>query len=136
MVFDASVIVKVLTEEAMTGEALAAVIAESDRLAPDLLMVEVASALSKKARYFGLPRPAIDDALAALPDILTDQVSSLELLPLALDLSIELRHALQDCIYLALAIERDCPLITDDEKFAAVVAASSHAGRVVRLRQK
>ncbi len=37
----------------------------------------------------------------------------------AAKLALDLGHSLTDCIYLALAIELACPLITCDAKFAA-----------------
>jgi predicted nucleic acid-binding protein len=49
----------------------------------------------------------------------------------ALNLSLELNHPLQDCIYLALAERLDAPLITADEKFAST--AQSRYSRVRTL---
>lgn len=107
--------------------------AEDDRIAPDILPLEVASALSKKVRYADLSREKVDGALRALPDLLVEQVPLALLLDKAITLSIELSHALYDCLYLALAEQRDCALITADEKFAKVVRASRFAHRVTPL---
>jgi predicted nucleic acid-binding protein len=132
-VFDASVVVKVLTEEAQSDLATSVMAAESDRIAPDILPLEVASALSKKVRYAGLPRDRIDRALHALPDLLVEQVPLASLLDKAITFSIDLSHPLYDCLYLALAEQRDCVLVTADEKFAKVVSASRVAHRVELL---
>jgi predicted nucleic acid-binding protein len=51
------------------------------------------------------------------------QGSSIEVLPTrsllepATRLAVELDHPAYDCLYLALAIEKDCPFVTADERF-------------------
>ncbi|MBN8807343.1 MAG: type II toxin-antitoxin system VapC family toxin [Sphingomonas sp.] len=134
-VFDASVIVKTLTEEPLSANAILSVASEPHAVAPDILTFEVASALSKKGRYFDLPREKIDDALAALPDMVSEQVASTFLLDKAMSLALELKHAFYDCLYLALAEDRDCDLVTADQKFAAVVTASRYAKRIRLLTE-
>ena len=135
MVFDASVVTKVLTEEPLSATATSTMAREADRIAPDILTLEVASALSKKARYGGLAREQIDRALAALPELITEQTPSSTLVGPAVTLSIELKHAVYDCLYLALAEQRDCFVVTADEKYAAIVEASRLAHRLRRLSQ-
>lgn len=132
-VFDASVVVKMLTEEPLSALAASVIAAEEERLAPDFLRFEIASALSKKARYAGLPQAMIDRALAALPGVIDELVSAERLISSAMALSIELRHALYDCLYLALAEMRDCMVVTADDKFAKVVEASRLSHRLQRL---
>ena len=54
LVVDASVIMKVLTEEVGSDLAVERLAQAPARTAPDWLTVEIASALSKKIRYGGL----------------------------------------------------------------------------------
>ena len=45
--------------------------------------------------------------------------TSPDLLVRAANLALELGHPLKDCVYLALAMDLDCKLITCDAKFAS-----------------
>ena len=132
-VIDASIVVKVLTEEPFSDAAAAAMASESNRIAPDLLAFEVASALSKKIRYAGLPIDTARRALQVIPDLLAEQVPLADLSALAMSLSAELKHAFYDCLYLALAEQRDTVVLTADAKFVRVVAASRFSRRIEPL---
>lgn len=118
LVADASVLVKVLTGESGTQAALAALVDEDVVTAPDFVTLEVASALSKKVRYHGLPREQAIVSLSALPHFVSEFVPFQDLIAAAFDLSLHLKHAVQDCMYLALAVERGCRVVTADLKFA------------------
>jgi predicted nucleic acid-binding protein len=47
-----------------------------------------------------------------------------------LAIAIELRHPAYDCFYLALAEQRDCQMITADERLLARCAGSLFAKRI------
>jgi predicted nucleic acid-binding protein len=132
IVADASVVVKVLTEEAGSAAAMRAV-ADNDVAAPDFIRFEVASALSKKVRYAGLPIEQATNALDALPLIVPDQHDATRLVGRAIDLSISIRHAVYDCLYLALAEQLECKVLTADEKFLAAVGQSEWKRRIELL---
>jgi predicted nucleic acid-binding protein len=133
LVFDASVVVKVLTEEAGSDRATGRLALEPERTAPDWLCAEIASALSKKVRYAGLPIAQAEQALAALPSIMPDLVPTARLIEPALSLSIELSHAVYDCLYLALALAQDCNVVTADRKFFEAASRSKYVARVELL---
>jgi predicted nucleic acid-binding protein len=133
IVLDASVVVKLLVSEPSSAQALDRIEFEDVRLAPDLCFLEVANALSKKVRYDGLPMPMVAGALAALPRLVTQVVDTGELLEVGLALSIRCRHALYDCLYLALAQREGCVLLTADAKFVAACRAADVADRVELL---
>lgn len=91
---------------------------------PDIFLVEVAAALVRDAnmhkqnavgrrkaleRFFGL----VDDQ-----SILAHRIDTAQL-AMATNLAIDLGHPLKDCIYLALAMDLRCDLVTCDAKFAA-----------------
>jgi predicted nucleic acid-binding protein len=114
VVIDASVAVKWVVEEDGTAEALT--LRRGRRLiAPDLLIAECANILWKKVRRRELSR---DEALLAARLL---QGSDIELVPArasleaATRLAIDLDHPAYDCLYLVVAINRDCPFITADE---------------------
>lgn len=133
IVVDASVVIKLLTEEKGSDLAVLRVARETERTAPDWLHAEIASALSKKVRYAGLPIVQARQSLAAVSSIIPDMISSFGLLEAAMALSIELRHAFYDCLYLTLAVERRCVMITADRKFFETVAATSYRERIELL---
>jgi predicted nucleic acid-binding protein len=122
-VVDASVAVKWVTGE-QDREAANQLLASGEPIVgPFLIRTEVASAVARKARFGDI---TADDALAAL-DLWLAMLRRADIgliaedpdLTRALDLSLELKHPLQDCVYLALAERLDVPLVTADEKFAA-----------------
>lgn len=133
IVVDASVVMKLLTRE--TGSALAVdrLAREPDRTAPDWIQIEVASALSKKVRYAGLPVAAAREGFAALPLIVPDLAPSAPLLARAMDLSFEISHAVYDCLYLALALAIDAKVLTADQKFFDLASEMKYRGRVELL---
>jgi predicted nucleic acid-binding protein len=116
LVIDASIAIKWVIEEAGTAQALA-LRRRATLIAPDLLVAECANVLWKKVR-----RQEILKEEAVLAARLL-QGSSIELLPTrsllepATRLAVELDHPAYDCLYLALAIEKDCPFVTADERF-------------------
>ncbi len=129
-VIDASVAMKWVVEEPGTPEALA-LRDKAHLIAPDLLVAECANALWKKTVRGELER---DEALLAARLL---QAADIELLPTrsllepAAKLAIELDHAAYDCVYLALAMDRDCRFVTADSRFNRKV----DAGPLVRYRK-
>lgn len=124
IVIDASVVVKVLTGEIGGEAALENVAAERDRLAPDWVQIEVASAIAKKVNLGELTRVGAEAALRKVSEVVTEVVPSRELIDRAFELSLILRHAIYDCMYLALAERLQCVLVTADAKFVRAVGAS------------
>ncbi len=131
IVVDASVGVKWFLEEHDSEIASAIFDANVSRIhVPDLFMVEVSGALVRQTNMLKTKQLVIRNALSRL----TAMFSTGDLVPVrslpadvsrATDIAIDLGHPLKDCIYLALAIDRNCPLMTCDAKFA-VKARSKH----------
>src|ERR1019366_1533318 len=103
-VVDASVAVKWVVEEPDSGPARS--LAHARLEAPDLLHVECANILWKKARIGDLTRRDAAGCLDVLLHAPVTLTGSRELLDLALDLSLEWQHPVYDCVYVALAIRR------------------------------
>jgi len=104
--------------------------------APDLIVIEVSGAITRVARM-----AEIDDSDASqmldwwLGDFgsaaLELRRSSAALVRAATRLSIDVAHPVQDCLYLALAIELDADLVTCDAKFQRKVAQTYRRVRLL-----
>ena len=131
LVIDASIAVKWVVEEEGTPQALA-LRQRAKVIAPELLVAECANILWKKAARGELSK---EEALFAAKLL---QSAEIELLPMrslfetATSLAIELDHPAYDCIYLALAVENDCPFVTADERFLRKLGQ----GRRMALRNR
>lgn len=91
-------------------------------LAPDLIRVEVAGALVRRARLDELTIEQARKLVAAWVRALT--AGAVTLVPAqedfepAVELALRLGHPLANCLYLALALRLRVPLVTADSKFA------------------
>lgn len=95
-----------------------------DLIAPSLLAVEVANVLWKRARRGDL---SPETALRCYEGFLVDApilLDSPSLEASALGLALAHCHPVYDCLYLALALERRCDLITADERFFRAMRVS------------
>jgi predicted nucleic acid-binding protein len=131
LVIDASIAVKWVVEEDGTAEAL--VLRQKAKLiAPELLIAECANILWKKVQRGELLK---DEALLAARLL---QGAEIELLPTrflfeaATRMSIEIDHPAYDCLYLALAFEKQCKFVTADDR----ILRKLHQGRQRTLRDR
>jgi predicted nucleic acid-binding protein len=130
LVIDASIAIKWVIEEEGTSQALT-LRREARLLAPELLVAECANILWKKARRNELSREEALLAARLLQTAAIELVPTRSLLAAATRIAIELDHPAYDCLYLALAIENDCPFVTADERFLRKLG-----GRRSRIRAK
>jgi predicted nucleic acid-binding protein len=128
-VVDASVVVKWVLKE--IGSERARLLSEAELSAPDLLPVECANVLWKKVLLGDLrPREAFTrlDLLLQAPVAL---LPSAEVLPAAIVLSVQLKHPVYECLYLALAARRTMTLVTADQGFARAVRRRKKLARLI-----
>ncbi len=131
-IVDASVAVKWVVNE--SGSDRARLLSQSRLEAPDLLPIECANILWKKVRIRDLTREGATTRLELLLRAPVSLAESRHLLDSALELSLDLHHPVYDCVYIALALRHDIPLVTADERLVAAVRKSPKlAGRVMRL---
>jgi len=125
IVFDASVLVKLFAKERFSEIAEAVIDHYSLVFAPELVRVEVAGAITRKVRNKELSRedavPALESWRKFLKTGSIQLTPDEELLPAAEILSLNLRHPLPDCLYLALAKRNKVSLVTADQPFVAAV---------------
>jgi predicted nucleic acid-binding protein len=121
IVLDASVAAKVYLQEPGSDEAIALLTGREKLLAPELIRVEVAAALLRRVRKGELAAEDARRRCAHWLDRLRQELIRLtpdrELLDDAIALAAELKHPLQDCLYLAAARRFDARLITADRGF-------------------
>lgn len=133
VVVDASVAAKWLIPEDGSDAAQALLAREAVLIAPALLLVEVASVLWKSSRSGRIAPGAADAALAVLPGYFAELVADGDLIQGALHLASALDHPVYDCLYIALAQSRDCPLVTADARLVSRLVKSPHRDRVMSL---
>ena len=123
IVVDASLAVKWFLPES-GAEAAAALLLEQDEIAgPDMLAVEVHATLVRGANMVKSNRVEAETAIRRFQAMIeSGDVTLIRSLPnqieRAASLAIDLGHPLKDCIYLALAMEMGCDLVTCDARFA------------------
>jgi predicted nucleic acid-binding protein len=90
-------------------------------LAPDVFPIEIGHALTKAERQRRIAAPAgwrlWQSIMADCPDL----HPSLPLMQRAFDLSSNLRIGLYDCLYIAVAEQQQCSLVTADERLINVL---------------
>lgn len=94
-----------------------------DMAAPDIFAVEVCAALVRSANMEKRARPFMEQAISKFCGMIEDQTIHLSRISIgqlstSTKLALDLGHPLKDCIYLALAMELGCDLITCDARFA------------------
>ncbi|OLP55765.1 twitching motility protein PilT [Rhizobium rhizosphaerae] len=121
LVIDASIAVKWVVEEEGTPEALG--LRQSFRfIAPELLTVECANILWKKVQRGELSREEAQLAASLLARGDIELFGMRGLLVKATELAMEIGHPAYDCMYVSLAISRNCRFVTADERLLRILA--------------
>jgi predicted nucleic acid-binding protein len=134
-VVDASVAMKWLIPEASSDRAATLLDHPAGLIAPELLMVEAANVLWRKAARREISGGEAGRALALLDR------SGLELRPVrplvarALELARTLEHPVYDCVYLTLAERERVPLVSADVRFLATISRRRLRINVVALAE-
>jgi predicted nucleic acid-binding protein len=130
LVVDASVAVRWLFDVLGTTAADALLQSNERLIAPDLVFSEIANAAWKMTMFASLSPEAAAQAVLKSSDFFDEIVASLELKDAALAISLKLRHPAYDCFYLALAEQRDCSLLTADQRLLARCRGTPFAKRI------
>lgn len=91
-------------------------------LVPDLFWPEFGNILWKSIRKGRISKQSAEDALSLLGGTALSTSSSLPLLRSAFAIAVTFDRSVYDCIYVALAVARDRPLLTADERLANALA--------------
>ena len=133
LVVDASVAVRWLFDIDGAAQADALLQSGEPLIAPDLVFSEITNAAWKMTALAALPGETAAQAVLRSGDFIQEIVASRELKDPALAIAIELRHLAYDCFYLALAEQRDCQIVTADERLLARCVGTSFARRIKPL---
>jgi predicted nucleic acid-binding protein len=116
VVVDASVAVKWVTPETLSEHADRLLARDEALLAPDLLLVEAANALWKKATRGEISPREAARALDLLRGSGVDLRPTSPLLARAMEVARLLDHPVYDCVYLALAERERATVVTADAR--------------------
>ena len=83
-------------------------------IAPDILLAEFASLVAKRNRRKQISAGQAHEAFSLMTRSAPKLFDTRPRLSRALDLSLQRQLSLWDCVYLALALEHDCPALTAD----------------------
>ncbi len=133
LVIDASVACKWFFEEPLSSDARALAGRGEAFVAPDMILVECASAAWRRVSAGTIPRAQAAAFLAALPRWFDSLAPSARLHTDAFEMACALAHPVYDCQYLALAEREGTRLVTADRAFAAKVRRSPWRERIETL---
>ncbi|MCC7274054.1 MAG: type II toxin-antitoxin system VapC family toxin [Alphaproteobacteria bacterium] len=118
IVVDASVAIKWLIDEPGSERAQDLLARDDELVAPDIIRLEVPSAIARRFRLGDLDADDVAAVLRLWDMSLARGLPSLQdfrrHLPQAVALSVGLRHPLADCLYLAVAEHLDLPMVSAD----------------------
>jgi predicted nucleic acid-binding protein len=120
MIVDASVALMWLVREQHSRKALS-LLSRDDLTAPDLIDIELGQGLTRLFRQRRFPRAEAERLWLEAPNLPVRRRASAEVANEAFDLSLRLRATFNDCLYLALALVENRPLVTADERFVRSV---------------
>jgi predicted nucleic acid-binding protein len=133
IVVDASVAIKWISNEELSDQAERLLTAGVSISGPTLVGAEVGNAIWRKSRTGELPSALAADALRRVIDAYDHLVDDGKLLTGALEIALELDHAVYDCLYLSLARQQQMPVMTADTRFLNRVRRTAYARHVIHL---
>ncbi len=137
LVVDASVVAKWFFPEDYSTESRRLLSQDRALLAADLIWCEVGNIAWKRVRRGELESEEAAQVIADLIRMPLEITPTQGLLAPALEIAIATDRTVYDCIYLALAIDRDCRFVTADERLVnalAVTPFASHVRHVAKRR--
>jgi predicted nucleic acid-binding protein len=123
LVIDSSVAVKWFVPEVLSDQAARILDNSYELLAPDLLVSELGNVLWKKIRRGEIEIGEAREILAAFRRVPLEILPGLDLVEAALEIAAAHGRTLYDASYVALAVARNCPFITADDRLARAFAA-------------
>jgi predicted nucleic acid-binding protein len=132
VIIDTSVLFDAVVDGPRSGAARSLLFSTENLSSPDILLVEMAGALTRAVRRKDVSEDYARAAYALANGSLPRIEDSAPLIPKAFALSLELSHPCSDCVFLALAESRSVPLATSDARFVRKLAGTGYA-RLIHL---
>ena len=135
IVVDASVAVKWYVKEQGSDQADRILAGEQRPVAPELIRVEVLSALCNQHRLYSKPKAHIELLCGRwvrdLEDYSLRLFDQAGLMEQSWNIALTFQHAVYDCVYLALAEQLGAPLVTADDTFIGKVRQAFPRARLL-----
>ena len=96
-----------------------------DLIAPAIVLVKSANVLYKNASHGKISPGDCASSVRFLEKVLIEIVPDRSLLPAAIELALSNSHPVYDCLYLALALQRNQPFATADKRLATLANSLS-----------
>jgi predicted nucleic acid-binding protein len=133
-VIDASVVALWYFPEPLSAQADALLAGDCELLAPDTLLVEIATLVRRRVHLGEIDAEAARAVLGELRRVPFEKTPAASLVPAALDLALGTADlTVADGLYLALARRIPCPLVTADPHLHAAAHAAGHTRTVLWL---
>ena len=133
IVVDANVAVRFSVRHSFSDRAIELLQEAKPVVAPDLIIPEFVNSLLNMLRLKTVDAARARDAVEFAPRWFEELVPARVLHRRAFDLSRELSHSVYDCFYVALAEERECPLVTMDDRLLRKLAHTGFAKSAIHL---
>lgn len=125
-VIDANVAIKWVLPEIYSDQALSLLDDDQNELlVPDFFFSEITNILWKQTQRGELSLNSAEEKLSEIKQVDFAVFESFDLVSQALAIAVEVQQAVYDCVYLALAINHDCQMVTADERFINAVSQYS-----------
>ena len=136
-IIDSNIVAKWLLPEPDSNHARALIAPEYKLKAPDLLMPELANVLWKGARRGDLTTAESGELLKNFLqehiDVTVRLLPSRLVIKQALMIAATERHSIYDCIYVALAVQSRCVLITADDRLVKTIQNDGLRQHIISL---
>jgi predicted nucleic acid-binding protein len=133
IVVDASVAVRWSTSLDRSDRAEALLRSGDDIIAPDLVLAEVTNAVWKMVAFGGASVSTMKVHVLEAANYFDELVPTADLKDRAFEIALALTHPAYDCFYLALAEQRECRLVTADERLYSRCAKTPFAKLIKTL---
>jgi predicted nucleic acid-binding protein len=132
LVLDASVAAKLFIAEAGSDAAAALVATAARFIAPDLVLVELANVAVKRLRSREITREVAERIIASSRSIFRELEPAANLTTRAFELASGYGISVYDAMYVALAEQRGCDLVTAD---AQLISRAARANLRIAVRK-
>lgn len=133
MIIDTSVLYDSLVDAPFSNHARALMRSDEPLRSPDLILIEIASALTRAVRRGDLANTVAVSLHERARRIAPETDPAERLIDRAFTLSLELRHPVSDCIFLAQAEALADTLATADEHFLRKLTGTPYAARAIHV---